>query len=165
MIERDPDFDDGVSWCASRAKIVDVEEVNVSLDLYEVCQRVGPHCSWTDGSPVYTSTGRYLPSPEQLTQMRPEALEAISAGTIPWTPVEFINAWIAGRPAGDRPDLAKTSKVMLGAAEGGRVAANHRERATLLMRRGVKFTNDFRAQLVAINGLLPLAGTAVLRPQ
>jgi len=136
-VEKDPDFEGNVSWCAPRARIVAVEESNVRLNAYEITERIGPHTCWLDGSPVYTAEGHYLPSPEQLAVGQPHPL---FAALHPWTPVEFINSWIAEQPSGDRPSPAEFPGVLIGATEAAPVLMKYVARATALMARGVEFS-------------------------
>ncbi|WP_166996965.1 GNAT family N-acetyltransferase [Paramicrobacterium fandaimingii] len=162
-IANDPDFDKGVSWCASRARIIAVEETNVNLDAYEISERLGPYMSWTDGSPIYKSGGRYLPSPEQIAFLGDVRAQALAMSFFPWTPVEFINAAAVGEPSGDRPNPRHFPDVAVGAVEAIQVMKEHRKRALALTRLGVTFSHDPRPHLVEINALLPLAGRTVLK--
>ncbi|MFT4220805.1 MAG: GNAT family N-acetyltransferase, partial [Microbacterium sp.] len=161
-IEKDPDFSGGVSWCAPQARIVAVAEVDVRMSAYDVTERLGPRSYWLDGSPVYTADGRYLPSPEQLASAG--TLAALAAESlIPWTPVEFINAFLRGRPTGDRPSPAQFPDVMVGAAEPVPVMQRQRARAKALFHDGVEFTQGADASARRINELLRSAGDAVVR--
>lgn len=157
-VEEDPDFAGrGVSWCAPLARIVSVEETSVRLTPYEVTERTGPYTSWTDGSPVYTAEGRYLPSPEQVALGRPHPMFAVVP---PWTPVEFINAWISGQPSGNRPSPSHPG-VLISAIEAGHLLMRHVARAISLMERGVEFSTHARPYLDSINSLLD--GKTVVR--
>lgn len=156
-IERDPDGTGNVSWCAPRARILAVAEKNVRLNRYEVTERLGPTMTWKDGSPIYSPDGQFIPSPEQRTSGSQHQLT-----TLPWTPVEYLKAWMAGRPSGDRPDPAASPGILLGAAEGGQVLQRHLERATEALDLGIKFRQGPKAQMhrAAVNDLLALAGPA-----
>lgn len=163
-IEKDPDFEGGVSWCAPSARIIAVEEVNVRLNPFEVSERLGPFTTWTDGSPVYTQNGRYIPSPEQIAFGGIEAIFAMAETIFPWTPVEFINASIAGEPTGYRPSPEDFPSVLMGGAEAIDVMYAHRRRATELTRLGVTFTQDALSHLSEVNVLLQNAGHTVVAP-
>lgn len=155
-IEKDPDFE-RVSWCAPRARIVAVHEPDVRLTAYEVTERTGPHTGWLDGSPVYTPEGHYIPSPEQ----EAAPLHPIFTALHPWTPIEFVNAWIAGRPSGNRPSPNDHPGVLIGGTEAGQVLMQHAARATALLERDVEFSPRALPHLEAINRLLD--GRAVVR--
>lgn len=149
-IEKDPDFEGSVSWCAPRARIVAVAEPDVRLHAYEITARLGPHITWLDGSPIYTREGHYIPSPEQLDG----GLHPMFAVLHPWTPVEFVNAWIAGKPSGNRAHPDEHPGVLVGAVEAGQVLMQHFSRATALMERGVEFATASHAHLASVNELL-----------
>lgn len=163
-IEKDPDFEGGVSWCAPRARIIAVEETNVRLNPFEVSERLGPYTTWTDGSPVYTPNGRYIPSPEQIAFGGIEAVFAMAERIFPWTPVEFINASIAGEPTGYRPSPENFPSVLMGGAEAIDVMYAHHARATALTKLGVTFTQDALSHLPEVNVLLQNAGYTVVAP-
>lgn len=163
-IEKDPDFEGDVSWCAPRARIIAVEEVNVRLDPFEVSERLGPYTTWTDGSPVYTPGGQYIPSPEQIAFGGIEAVFAMAETIFPWTPVEYINAAIAGKPTGHRPSPENFPSVLMGGAEAIDVMYAHRRRATELTKLGVALTQDALGHLPEVNALLRNAGYTVLAP-
>lgn len=155
-IEEDPDFE-RVSWCAPRARVISVEESDVRLTPYEITRRTGPHTSWRDGSPVYTPEGHYIPSPEQ----KAAPLHPVFSLLHRWTPVEFINAWIAERPSGSRPNPDKHPGVLMCGMEAGPVLMKHFARATDLLERGVACLTDALPYLASINRLLD--GRAIVR--
>lgn len=94
-LEVDPDNRTRISWQTTHAKVLAVAERNVSLDQYEVTPRAGPHACWSDGSPIYTMDGSYRRSPEQ----RAARFDHPIFQHLPsWTPLSYINAWIAGQP-------------------------------------------------------------------
>lgn len=163
-IEKDPGFEGGVSWCAPRARIIAVEESNVRLNPFEVSERLGPYTAWMDGSPVYTPGGRYIPSPEQIKFGGIEAVLAMVETISPWTPVEYINASIAGQPTGYRPSQENFPSVLMGGAEAIDVMYAHRRRATVLTKLGVTFMQDALSHLPEVNALLQNAGHTVLSP-
>jgi GNAT superfamily N-acetyltransferase len=162
-IDIDPDFAaGGVSWCAPRARILAVEETNVQLHPHEISRRLGPYSAWQDGSPVYTSAGAYIPSPEQIA-FGPRAALELSHDLFPWTPVEFINAGIAGVPSTERPDPREHRGVMIAGLESIHVWRHHRRRAQALLEQGITFARGCD-RLDDVNELLPLAGHTVVGP-
>lgn len=152
QVELDPDFHNSdVSWCAPRARIVAVEDPNVMMDAYTAAEHIGPHMSWADGSAIYSETGEYLLSPEQKqsdhTQSRLQSL-------LPWTPLQHVNAALAGVPSGDRPQAAKHSEIYLEAAEGIDVVARHFTRATALLAESIDFSDDYRPVINELSTLI-----------
>jgi len=160
-IERDPDGAGNVSWCTPKARVLAVVEENVRLNSYEVMKRLGPNMTWSDGSPIYSPEGRFIPSPEQRASGSLNQLAALSR-TFPWTPVEYLNAWMAGKPSGDRPDPTSSPGILLAAAEGGQVLQRHFERATSAQDSGITFVHGMQAHThrAAVNDLFSLAGSA-----
>lgn len=95
QVEEDPDFaGHGISWCAPRAVIVEVVEIDVRMRARDATRAIGIYASWDDGRPMYLEDGRLC-----LTwQMESIGLTQESVDEIvrPWTPVdralERINA-------------------------------------------------------------------------
>ena len=151
-IAPDPDFlGSGVSWSASSARVVAVVEVDVDLDVYAVTERIGPYMTWSDGSPVYSRTGDYLLSPQQISANQHQSR---LAALTPWTPVEYVNAWLLNVPTSDRPSPSTFPAVASIAAEGSDVIFRHIQRATRLQRLGIEFSHDHRSHLQEINDLV-----------
>lgn len=101
QIEPDPDFPDhDVSWSAPQARVVSVEETNVSLDPYEATQHIGPYQFWADGSPIYDEDGSYLLAPEQIAAGGAHDILSLLPR---WTPLDSVNAFIDGTPPLERP--------------------------------------------------------------
>jgi GNAT superfamily N-acetyltransferase len=152
-VDEDPDFrGSGVSWSAPQARVIAVEQDDVVLDAYAQMECVGPYMKWSDGSPIYTSSGRYLLSPEQR---KAGQHVAHITGLHPWTPVEFINAWIEGVPTYDRPNPEDHAEVLLAGREGIDVFERYTARARLLVLQGVQFpgnTGQHRAEIQALLG-------------
>ena len=147
-LEADPDNQTRVSWQTTQAKIVAVAERNVSLDQYEVTRRAGPHACWSDGSPIYNLDGSYRRSPEQ----RAARFDHPVFQHLPsWSPLAYINAWIAGRPDDDRPDPAKHPGIMMRARGAWNVLKHHGERARRLM--DYEFRSAADKDIPAINRL------------
>ncbi|SDT03693.1 Acetyltransferase (GNAT) family protein [Brevibacterium sandarakinum] len=151
-IEPDPDFQKSdVSWCSPRARIVTVEDPNVMMDAYSAAERIGPHMAWTDGSPVYSKTGKYLLSPEQkqsaFTQTQLDSLVA-------WTPLRHVNAALAGERSGDRPLIEKHSEIAIDAAEATDVLKRHFKRAKALVDQGVEFSDNYRPVIDDLSSLI-----------
>jgi len=163
-IEPDPDFKGGVSWCAPQARIISAEESNVQMDAFQVTERLGPFSAWQDGSPIYDSEGRYLPSPEQKASAGSSGALTAFEAVAPWTPVEFINASIGAQPTGDRADPNEFPGVMAQGSEAVDVMLRHRQRALGVVGLGIQFRLGRPADLDAVNGLLRLAGNTVVRP-
>lgn len=156
-VEEDEDFrGKGVSWCAPQARIVAVVEESVDLNPYQSTQLVGPYSAWSDGSPMYSAAGQYLPSPEHRAHGQfPDWLSTL----LSWTPYGHVAAWSAGQRAGDRPTAIKAAGVLHEAREAHEVLLRHRRAATELVNAGVQFSNDSRRMLPKINALLPMVST------
>lgn len=158
-VETDTDFRvGGVSWCAPAARVTAVAEVNVQLSAFEANQRTGPYMTWQDGSPIYTPTGRYIPSPEQKAQMNAADLALLSDTLVPWTPIELINGFLSRQPTLYRPGPETHPGVQVQGADPVEVCLKHRHRATQFSRLGVQVTNDWAPHRAAINELLSHAG-------
>ncbi|WP_431842073.1 hypothetical protein [Calidifontibacter indicus] len=158
-IEIDPDFQRGaVSWCAPQARIVAVEDPNVMMDIYEANSRIGPHMCWSDNSPIYSTNGVYRLSPEQ--KAAGMTLRSDNA-TLPWVPVELLNADLAGHHPADRPQAERHPQIRHQAAGSVRVWSKHRTRAQALMNRGVTFGIFMPGELDQVNALL---APIVIRP-
>lgn len=162
-IDADPDFlDSGVSWCASQARIIAVEDPNVMMDAYTSTQSIGPYMTWTDGSPVYSATGEYLLSPEQAQSGQNQSkLSAI----LPWTPLEHVNAALTRKRSGDRPRASDHIEVAHEADEAASVLVRHFARATALMASGIEFSSDYLPVLDKVNALIAPAELNEVDPQ
>ena len=65
-LEPDADMLDGVGFACRAARVVAVVEQGVRMSEYEIRRAFGPHYTWSDDSPIYTSDGWALPSPDHL---------------------------------------------------------------------------------------------------
>lgn len=152
-VEEDEDFQGrGVSWCAPQARILRVVEPNVALSSYQATERIGPYMTWADGSPIYGAAGEYLPSPEQVAA----GVFPVWQDTLPaWTPHQFVGAWGAGDPSGDRPNSAVSPNVADPGREAHEVLLTHRNATSRMLDEGVQFRTDWTHHLADINALLP----------
>jgi len=152
-IEEDEDFaGKNVSWCAPKARIVEVEETQVYMEYPAATRYIGPLMTWDDGTPIYSRTGAYLPSPT----LRAAGYSAASfAGRYqPWTPIDLVEADMKNQAARDRPDAAETTGVLAQAASSARVFRRHIASSTHLTASGVVFNDSpDNVGVAAINAL------------
>lgn len=72
----DEDFPETVSLSCTRARVVAIEETNVTMSETESLAIVGPYMTWTDGRPVYDSDG-YMTPAENWPHADPEELRSL----------------------------------------------------------------------------------------
>ncbi|WP_162802117.1 GNAT family N-acetyltransferase [Ornithinimicrobium murale] len=151
-VEVDPDFrDHRISWCAPRARIIAVEDPNVMVDTYTATEWLGPYMSWSDRSPVYSTTGEYLLSPDQIHSGQ---VVARQVARLPWTPLDHIDAALNHRPSGSRPMAANHPDIAMQAAEAVAVTQRHFDSAGRLTQQGVEFSNDYLPVRDQVNALI-----------
>lgn len=154
-VKEDSDFaGQSVSWCAPQARITRVVEKSVALNDYAATERIGPHLTWTDGSPLYNRHGEYLPSPEQIAA----GVFPVWQDTLPaWTPLRFVRAWLAGQPSGDRPDPTVHPNVAIAGREAHEALLRQHTAIRRLSSDGLRFIADRTQHLDQIKALLPAA--------
>jgi GNAT superfamily N-acetyltransferase len=156
-VEDDPDFAGrNVSWCAPRARVVAIEATEVFQEPAVANERIGPHMTWDDGSPLYSADGDYLPSPI----LRARGLTAGDFyGQYPaWFPFDLVDADLAGRQGGDRPDPAVHPAVGWPAASTATAYRSYMTRARVFVDQGCVFRPYRLSDLPALNDLLAEAG-------
>lgn len=82
----DEDFPETVSLSCTRARVVAIEETNITMSDTESLTIVGPYMTWTDGRPVYDDDG-YMTPAANWPHADPEELRSLGR----WLSIESVS--------------------------------------------------------------------------